>query len=72
MICLLMLLTVSALIQGMYVESNLTSSNVKTIETNPAIWTEEGLWGPLLEDWTIGHQRYVIIIDLRGFVMYFN
>lgn len=40
--------------EGIYL-SNLT--NVKRIETNPAIWTEEGLWGPLLEEWTIGYQR---------------
>lgn len=49
-------------VEGMYL-SNLT--NAKRIETNPAIWTEEGLWGPLLEQWTIGHSRYVFIFTIK-------
>lgn len=29
---------------------------------NVAIWTDEGVWGPLLEEWTITNHRYLIKI----------
>lgn len=44
--------------QGIYLDN---STKVK-IETNPAIWTEEGIWGPILEDWATGNQRLVLTI----------
>ncbi|KAJ8979543.1 hypothetical protein NQ317_017691 [Molorchus minor] len=34
------------------------TSSVKKNQDNPAVWTEdEGVWGPLLEEWTIGNRR---------------
>lgn len=44
--------------EGIYLDN---STKVK-IETNPAIWTEEGIWGPILEDWVTGNQRLVYIL----------
>ncbi|XP_019869803.2 uncharacterized protein LOC109598351 [Aethina tumida] len=41
---------------GFAIYANVSSS--RKIETNPAIWTEEdGIWGPLLEDWATQPKR---------------
>ncbi|KAL3281095.1 hypothetical protein HHI36_004319 [Cryptolaemus montrouzieri] len=29
----------------------------QTTEENPALWTEQGIWGPMLEDLVLGHRR---------------
>lgn len=38
----------------------LNNSQIKSVdEDNPAIWTENGIWGPLIEEWAlIGPQTY--------------
>lgn len=29
----------------------------KKDESNVAVWTDEGVWGPLLEEWTVANHR---------------
>ncbi|XP_045471045.1 uncharacterized protein LOC123678197 [Harmonia axyridis] len=33
------------------------SISILPIDDNPARWTEEGIWGPILEDWVLGSKR---------------
>lgn len=37
----------------------LNSTKTKSVDDNPAIWTESAIWGPLIEDWAIiGPKNY--------------
>lgn len=43
------------------------TSHVKR-SNNPAIWTEEGIWGPVMEEWALRSEtvRYVpIFVDSK-------
>lgn len=43
---------------GIYLTETNGTDRVRKISNNPAIWTEEeGIWGPILEDWAISNHR---------------
>jgi hypothetical protein len=50
-------LLVFIVLQILYIHCNciylINETNVSKIENNPAIWTEQGLWGSLLEEWAL-------------------
>lgn len=41
---------------AVFIVSN--STNVQKLEENPVYWTEEGIWGPVLEEYVLGSRRY--------------
>jgi hypothetical protein len=62
-------LLVFIVLQILYIHCNciylINETNVSKIENNPAIWTEQGLWGSLLEEWALnGSHREKRVMQL--------
>ncbi|KAK9879640.1 hypothetical protein WA026_006705 [Henosepilachna vigintioctopunctata] len=37
--------------------TNISATKTNFDSENPAIWTEQGIWGPMLEEWALGTKR---------------
>lgn len=47
---------------GIYLRNE--TKTISSIENNPLVWTDDGLWGPLLEEWALTgtSKRYFLYL----------